>query len=272
MEGSPPAVRKPYTKDEMISGLGELTEDEKTLLRDILCSPEPQAAPVTTGSPAEPAMPGGKRKGRRATKKGGDMGAGLLTAGTLLLLQAAAKSLLKKQQGGSKKQRGGEVIQSVPAPFGGDASLVQSTLAGGSMCGAAAQMGGKRKTSSRKQQRGGALNTSGELDAAFGPIGGYAGIAEAQAGTAMVQVPPFEVTGGVSQDGGKRKTKSRKQQKGGGCGLQMADLDAAFSQETVAGAIPFPAGPVPTSPMTLTALHPQTGGKRKSKSQTKSRK
>ena len=269
------------TLEDALEAIKPLTNEERQNLLQALNTPQvaPQAPQngVLTTQDSQVSQYGGKRKGRRATKKGGDMGAGLLTAGTLLLLQAAAKSLLAKnqsqnrpqsQRGGasktSKKQRGGEVIQSVPAPFGGDGSLVQSTLAGGSMCGASAQMGGKRKT--RKQQKGGALNVSGELGQAFGAsLTGQAGIAEQQASTAMTQVAPFVITGSVSQDGGKRKSKSksRKQQKGGANPLLMAPLDEAFAQTTVAGAVPI------NSPLTNTALHPQTGGKRKSKTSRK---
>lgn len=204
--------------------------------------------------PAAPQM-GGKKKGRRATKKGGDMGAGILTAGTLLLLQAAAKSLLKKSNGKSgSSQRGGEVIQSVPAPFGGNNSLVQSTLAGGSMCGVGAQQGGKSKSKSKSQrkQKGGALDVSGDLSAIFSPMSGVAGTAMLQAETAATPSAPFVVTGGVSQDGGKKR-KTQRKQKGG-----MASLEEAFANATMGG-VP------PTSPPTL------TGGKRKTKSASNSK-
>lgn len=267
----PQQEKQPLGPEEAAAAVANLTEEGLQNLRQALNSVAQSPQPMSEGT----TQYGGKRKGRRATKKGGDMGAGLLTAGTLLLLQAAAKSLLAKnqsqnqsQRGGarktSKKQRGGEVIQSVPAPFGGDGSLVQSTLAGGSMCGASAQMGGKRKTQSKsRKQKGGALDVSGELGQAFGAsLTGQAGIAEQQAGIAMTQVSPFTITGSVSQEGGKRKTRSRKQQKGGVNPLLMAPLDEAFAQTTVAGAVPI------NSPLTNTALHPQTGGKRKSKSKT----
>lgn len=271
------------------------TEEEKQgILADIqqqqaaLAAPAVQT-PVATAQQPDATAPlqsaGGKRKGRKATKKGGDMGAGLLTAGTLLLIQAAAKSLLAKAGKAPKTgrrgrpQRGGQPIESRPAvfnaspAFGGEDSLVQSKLMGGSMCGApmpapAPQQGGKKKTQrrSKKQSGGAVLNTSGELEAAFQTLGsGMHSVAYDQAATAAVPVPPFQITGGVSQEGGKKKTQRRSKKQSGGAALNVGgELEAAFAQQSVAGAIPLTGAHVaPSAPGALTALHPQTGGRKR---------
>lgn len=264
--------------------LDELKEMLSSSALTTPASPEPEAGSVPSQAvqPTETVQSGGKRKGRKATKKGGDMGAGLLTAGTLLLIQAAAKSLLAKKEANDRRrgmgrrgrpQRGGQPIESRPAAFGGDesASLVQSTLMGGSMCGAppmapAPQAGGKKKT---KKQSGGALDTTGDLNTAFSMLGnGMHSVAYDQATAAAMPVPPFQVSGSVSQEGGKKKTKKQS----GGALDTTGELNAAFAQQSVAGAIPFPGVHMaPTVPAVLTALHTQTGG-RKRRTVSKSKK
>jgi hypothetical protein len=261
------------------------TEEEKQqILADIAPESAPATVPAqTTEMPvAQPAdatslqsAGGKKRKSKRSMKKGGDMGAGLLTAGTLLLIQAAAKSLLASKKNitgkrGSRKQRGGEVIASQPAAFGGEeSSLVQSKLMGGSMCGVppAPQQGGKKRRS--KSQKGGALDTTGDLNTAFSTLNGNMhSVAYDQAALAETQVPPFQVSGAVSQAGGKKRRS--KSQKGGALNLS-GELEAAFSQAPVAGAIPLGGAHVaPMSPASLTALHPQTGGKKTRRSKKQS--
>lgn len=290
----------PYITEEQKAQILADIQQRQAAAVSVAPTPAPLSAPaaepttVATDALGQPLQSGGKRRGRKATKKGGDMGAGLLTAGTLLLIQAAAKSLLAKKEAverrsgrrgrPSRAQRGGQVIESRPAAFdagsGSGSALVQSTLSGGSMCGVPApapQQGGKKKTTQRrkKQTGGDSLNTTGDLTTAFNILGaGQHSVAYDQAATAAVAVPPFQVSGAVSQDGGRRKRTTKKRQSGGGALNIGGELEAAFSQQPVPGAIPLGGAHVaPHTPATLTALHTQTGGrKRSAASKSKSKK
>jgi hypothetical protein len=202
-------------------------------------TPEQLAAQAAATGNGQVQM-GGKRRGRKSKKHGGDAGAGLLTAGTLLLIQAATRELLKRQKSapakGRRRQSGGQVIQSMPAGVavpppispptgvvppeamagasgwsakGGSSGGYVASMLGGSMCGLPPQMGGRKHSGrSRKTHGGGVsgvLNTTGELD----------------------KVYMDSLTGGAA----KKTKRSRKTHGGGASGIlnTTGDLTTAFA-------------------------------------------